>query len=71
MDKKLRQEQAGFRKGIGYIYHIFVLGNILEQSHEWQKKLLVNFVDFEKAFDSLHRDSLWEFFLETMEYQVR
>ena len=62
VDKKLRQEQAGFRKGIGCIDHIFVLGNILEQCHEWQRKLLVNFVDFEKAFDSLHRDNLWEMF---------
>ena len=62
MDQKLRQEQAGFRKGRGCIDHIFVLRNILEQCHEWQRKLLVNFVDFEKAFDSLHRDSLWEFF---------
>jgi hypothetical protein len=60
VDKKLRQEQAGFRKGRGYIDHIFVLRNILEQCHEWQRKLLVNFVDFEKTFDSLHRDSLWE-----------
>jgi hypothetical protein len=42
--------------------------NICPQKHlrgnsamsEWQRKLLVNFVDFEKAFDSLHRDSLWE-----------
>jgi hypothetical protein len=59
VDKKLRQEQAGFRKGRG-IDHIFVLRNILEQCHEWQRKLLVNFVDFEKAFDSLHRDSLWK-----------
>jgi hypothetical protein len=60
VDKKLRQEQVGFRKGRGCIDHIFVLRNILEQCHEWQRKLFVNFVDFEKAFDSLHRDSLWE-----------
>jgi hypothetical protein len=60
VDKKIRQEQVGFRKGRGCIDHIFVLRNILEQCHEWQRKLLVNFVDFEKAFDSLHRHSLWE-----------
>ena len=32
----------------------------LEQCLEWQRQLLVNSVDFEKAFDNLHRDSLWE-----------
>ena len=60
VDKKLRQAQAGFRKGRGCIDHIFVLRNLLEQCHEWQRKLLVNIVDLYKAFDSLHRCSLWE-----------
>jgi len=31
----------------------------MEQSIEWQSLLYVNFIDFEKAFDSVHRDSLW------------
>jgi len=30
-----------------------------KQCHEWQRQILVNFVDFEKALDSLHRNSLW------------
>ena len=33
--------------------------NIIEQSIEWLSSLCVNFIDFEKAFDSVHRDSLW------------
>ena len=33
--------------------------SIIEQSIEWQSSLYVNFIDFEKAFDSVHRDSLW------------
>jgi hypothetical protein len=60
VDKKQRQEQAGFRKGRGCIDHIFVLRNILEQCYEWQRKLPINFVDFEKAFESLQRDSIWQ-----------
>ena len=60
MDKKLRQEQAGVREGRGCIDHIFVLRNMLEQCNEWQRKLLVNVVDFKKDFDSLHVDSRWE-----------
>ncbi|KAK3546988.1 hypothetical protein QTP86_007917 [Hemibagrus guttatus] len=60
VDIKLRQEQAGFRKGKSCIDHIFTLRQILEQSHEWNSPLYLLFVDFEKAFDSLHRDSLWK-----------
>ena len=58
-DSTLRKEQAGFRKHRGCIDQIFALRNIIEQCTEWQRQLYVNFVDFEKAFDSIHRDSLW------------
>ena len=60
IDKKLRNEQAGFRKGRGCTEQIFTLRNIIEQCTEWQRQLFVNFIDFEKAFDSLHRESLWK-----------
>jgi len=59
LDKILRKEQSGFRSGRGCIDHITALHNIIEQSSEWQRELYINFVDYEKAFDSLHRDSLW------------
>ena len=60
VDHRLREEQAGFRRGRGCIDHIFTLRNIIEQSTEWQRTLYVNFVDFAKAFDSVHRHSLWK-----------
>ena len=60
VDKCLRMEQAGFRKGRGTNEHIFTLRNILEQCSEWQRTIYINFIDFEKAFDSVHRDSLWK-----------
>ena len=59
VDLTLRKEQAGFRRGRGTIEHIFTLRNILEQCNEWQRKIYINFVDLEKEFDSVHRDSLW------------
>ena len=34
--------------------------NIIEQVMEWQATLYITFVDFEKAFDSVHRDNLWK-----------
>ena len=55
-----RNEQAGFRKGRSCIDHIFVLRQILEQAAEWNSNLYVLFIDFEKAFDSLHRETLWK-----------
>ena len=32
---------------------------IVEQSIEWQSSLYINFIDFEKAFDSISREVLW------------
>lgn len=61
VESKLRKEQARFRLGRGTTEQItfFVLKNIIEKSIEWHFVLYVNFPDFEKAFDSIHRDSLW------------
>ena len=59
IDKKLRKEQAGFRLKRSTTEQIFMLRNILEQANEWRVGLYVHFVDFEKAFDSVHRESLW------------
>ena len=56
----MREEQAGFRKDRGCADHIFVLRHIVEQCEEWQKSLVLNFVDFKKAFDSVHRASMWK-----------
>jgi len=39
---------------------IFALRNIIKQSLEHQKDLVINFIDFKKAFDSVHRPSLWK-----------
>ena len=59
-DKRLRAEQAGFKQGRSTTEQIFILRNIIEQSYEWQTPLVINFIDFEKAFDSLHQPSLWD-----------
>ena len=60
IDRMLRQEQAGFRRGRSCIDQIFALRNIIEQCVEWNTPLHINFIDFRKAFDSLHRDTLWK-----------
>ena len=60
LDKQLRKEQAGFRKDKSCTDHIATLRIIVEHCVEWQSPLYTNFVDFEKAFDSLDRVTLWK-----------
>ena len=60
VDAKLRDHQAGFRKDRSCIDQIATLRIIVEQSMEWDSSLYINFVDYEKAFDSLDRDTLWK-----------
>ena len=60
VDAKLRKEQAGFRKERSTIEQKFVLRNIVEQVVEWNSSLYVCYVDYEKAFDSVQRKTLWK-----------
>ena len=59
VDKKLRKEEAGFRSGRSTTEQILVLRSIIEQSVEWNASLYICFTDYEKAFDSIHRETLW------------
>lgn len=60
VDPQLRDEQAGFRPNRSCVDQIATLRIIVEQSLEWNTPLYINFVDYEKAFDSLHRNTLWK-----------
>ena len=60
VDGLLRNEQAGFRKGRSCADQIATLRIILQQSLEWNASLYMNFVDYEKAFDSVDRTTLWK-----------
>ena len=53
------EEQIGFGQGRTTIEQLFTLRNIIEQRAEWNSLLCANFADFEIAFDSIHRESLW------------
>ena len=54
IDERLREEQAGFRSGRSCSEQILTLRNIIEQSCEFNQRVFINFVDFKKAFDSMH-----------------
>ena len=60
VDKRLREEQAGFRKDRSCTDQIATLRIILEQSLEWNSPVYTTFVDYEKAFDSVDREVLWK-----------
>ena len=60
IDIKLRDEQAGFRPNRSCADQIATLRIIIEQSIEWKSPLYIGFVDYEKAFDSIDRETLWK-----------
>ncbi|VDO62624.1 unnamed protein product [Schistosoma margrebowiei] len=53
VDAKLRDQQAGFRKDRSCTDRIATLRIIVEQSIERNSSLYINFIDYDKAFDSL------------------
>ena len=59
VDGKLRENQAGFRNNRSCADQIATLRIIIEQSIEWNSPVYANFIDFEKAFDSVDRETLW------------
>ena len=60
VEKVLRDEQHGFRQNRSCCDLIFSLRFLLEESNEWQVQLLTVFIDFLKAFDSIHRKTMWK-----------
>ncbi|VDO80586.1 unnamed protein product [Schistosoma margrebowiei] len=60
VDAQLRDQQAGFREDRSCTDQIATLRIIVEQSTEWNSSLYINFIDYEKAFDSVDRTTLWK-----------
>ena len=56
----LRDQQAGFRWNRFCADQIASLRIIVEQSLEWNSPLYINFIVYEKAFDSVDRDTIWK-----------
>ena len=60
VDTKLRDNQARFRQTRSYANQIATLRIILEQASEFNFSIYTDFIDFQKAFDSLDREVLWQ-----------
>ena len=59
VEKKLCENQGGFRSGRGCADKIFCLRMLIEKCVKLQLSALVIFVDFKAAFNSIHRPSMW------------
>ena len=55
-----RPEQSGFTPGKSTIDRILALRVIVERRREFRRGLLAAYIDLKKAFDTVHRESLWE-----------
>ncbi|KAK7108905.1 hypothetical protein V1264_013044 [Littorina saxatilis] len=64
MNNVMSESQAGFRKGYTTVDHIFTLYAAVSKQLKQHKKLYVAFVDFQKAFDTVKRDVLWNVLLK-------
>ena len=63
IEKMLRDNQNGFRQGRSTTSHILALRRILEGAKRKHLPAAMVFVDFKKAFDSLHRGTLMKILL--------
>ncbi|KAK6764860.1 hypothetical protein RB195_024981 [Necator americanus] len=52
------QEQAGFRQGISCLDHIQTVLRVIEVCREYRLPLVLTFVDYEKAFDSVETNAV-------------
>ena len=55
VDKVLREEQCGFRKDRGWVDQIFTLRLIIEKCLSFQTPLVLSFIDYEQAFNSVDK----------------
>jgi len=83
----LGEYQCGFRKGKSTVEQLSIIGQIIEKKYKYRQDFWQIFVDFRKAYDSIHRESLYnimeefgipnklvtltKMFMEGKKYQVR
>ena len=60
IDKVLRANQNGFRKGRSTTSHLLALRRIVEELKNHDKEAVITFIDFRKAFDSINRKRMFE-----------
>ena len=64
VEREIPQEQAGFMKNKGTRDQIANLRQIIEKANEFNRELHLCFVDYRKAFDTVHHNRLWKVLVE-------
>ena len=64
MIHELPDVHAGFRKSSGTRDQIANICWIIEKAREFQKNIYFCFIDYNKAFDSVDRNKVWEILKE-------
>ena len=64
MIHELPDVQAGFRKGRGTRDQIANIRWIIKKAREFQKNIYFCFIDYDKAFDCVDHNKLWEILKE-------
>jgi len=59
LDFHLHEEQHGFRSKRSSVDLIFTIRRTLEDPCKWRQCIYILFLGFEKAFDSVDRQTLW------------
>jgi hypothetical protein len=59
LDENQPREQAGFREGYSTTDHLQALNQLIEKANEYQLKLCIGYIDYEKAFDSVEHSDLF------------
>jgi len=59
IEKTRGDYQNGFRDGRSVIDNIFTLKIINDKLWEYNQSVQYLFIDFQKAYDSIHRDTIW------------
>jgi sorting nexin-29 len=59
VEENLGKYQCGFQKGRSTIEQLSVIGQIKEKKYEYRQNIWQLFVDFKKAYDSIHQKSLY------------
>lgn len=60
IDKILRANQAGFRRGRGCTEQVHILRRIIEGFQDKKLDYYITFVDFKKIFDSIKRSTMFD-----------
>lgn len=63
-DRCIGEYQSGFRKGKSTIDQLAIVGQLIEKKYEFRPNIWQVFVDFKKAYDSIHRDCLYNIMYE-------